>query len=174
MQFSCCPGWAICTLFLNPTWGICSFSKTKWQMPDNCPKGDVHAWNWLSHTFVPCFCAVVASQTNSPIKFGSSCRSWENTLNFKHMVTYTQARRIITVSNIDQVIFFLIINVNVLFLSGHNTASKMQRSYDSLEIQSTLISHSPTKCFVGPRWVVTRDLCLPVPRLSNRIYKKRH
>ena len=99
----------------------------------------------------------------------------EKTRLIKHsMVTDTQARRIITVSNIDQVIFFLIINVNVLFLSGHNTASKMQRSYDSLEIQSTLISHSPTKRFVGPRWVVTRDLCLPVPRLSNRIYKKRH
>ena len=86
-------------------------------MPDKCPRGDVHAWNWLSHTFVPCFCALVASQTNSPIKFGSSCRSWENTLNFKHMVTYTQARRIITVSNIDQVIFFLIINVFVLSVS---------------------------------------------------------
>ena len=84
-------------------------------MPDKCPKGDVHAWNWLSHTFVPCFCAVVASQTNSPIKFGSSCRSWENTLNFKHMVTYTQARRIITVSNIDQVIFFLIMLTHCFF-----------------------------------------------------------
>ena len=56
----------------------------------------------------------------------------EKTRLIKHsMVTDTQARRIITVSNIDQVIFFLIINVNVLFLSGHNTASKMQRSYDS-------------------------------------------
>ena len=56
----------------------------------------------------------------------------EKTRLIKHsMVTDTQARRIITVSNIDQVIFFLIINVNVLFLSGYNTASKMQRSYDS-------------------------------------------
>ena len=26
-------------------WGICSFSKTKCQMPKKCPKGDVHAWN---------------------------------------------------------------------------------------------------------------------------------
>ena len=66
-------------------------------------------------TFVPCFCAVVASQTNSPIKFGSSCKSWENTLNFKHMVTDTQARRIITVSNIDQVIFFLIMLTHCFF-----------------------------------------------------------
>ena len=85
-------------------------------MPDKSPKGDVHAWNWLSHISVPCFCAVVASQTNSPIKFGSSCRSWENTLNFKHsMVTDTQARRIITVSNIDQVIFFLIMLTHCFF-----------------------------------------------------------
>ena len=85
-------------------------------MPYKSPKGDVHAWNWLSHISVPCFCAVVASQTNSPIKFGSSCRSWENTLNFKHsMVTDTQARRIITVSNIDQVIFFLIMLTHCFF-----------------------------------------------------------
>ena len=28
-----------------PTWGICSFSKTKWQMS----VGEGHAWNWLSH-----------------------------------------------------------------------------------------------------------------------------
>ena len=98
----------------------------------------------------------------------------EKTRLIKHsMVTDTQARRIITVSNIDQVIFFLIINVNVLFLSGYNTASKMQRSYDSIEIQSPLISHSPTKCFVRSRWVVTRNLCLPVPRLIHRIYIKK-
>ena len=32
-----------------------------------------------------------------------------------------------------------------------------------LEIQTTLLSHSPTKCFVRPR-VVTRNLCLPEPR----------
>ena len=65
----------------------------------------VHAWNWLSHISVPCFCAVVASQTN-----------WENTLNFKQsLVTDTQARRIITVSNIDQVIFFLIMLTHCFF-----------------------------------------------------------
>ena len=29
-----------------PPWGICSFSKTKWQMPGD---GDGHAGNWLSH-----------------------------------------------------------------------------------------------------------------------------
>ena len=85
-------------------------------MPYKSPKGDVHAWNWLSHISVPCFCAVVASQTNSPIKFGSSFRSWENTLNFKQsLVTDTQARRIITVSNIDQVIFFLIMLTHCFF-----------------------------------------------------------
>ena len=30
--------------FWAPPWGICSFSKTKWQVPDKCPGG-----NWLSH-----------------------------------------------------------------------------------------------------------------------------
>ena len=55
-------------------------------------------------------------QKNSPIKFGSSCKSWKNTLNFKHsMVTDTQARRIITVSNIDQVTFFLIMLTHCFF-----------------------------------------------------------
>ena len=44
------PLWGFC---MNarppPPWGIiCSFSKTKWQMPDKCP-GDGHAWNWPSH-----------------------------------------------------------------------------------------------------------------------------
>lgn len=27
----------------------CSFSKTKWQMPDKCPREDEHVWNWLNH-----------------------------------------------------------------------------------------------------------------------------
>ena len=39
--------------FWAQPWGICSFCKTKWQMPDKCPGGggggDGHAWNWLSH-----------------------------------------------------------------------------------------------------------------------------
>ena len=32
--------------------GICTFSKTRWQMPDKCSPpggGEGHTWNWLSH-----------------------------------------------------------------------------------------------------------------------------
>ena len=159
MQFSWFPGWA-----------ICSFSKTKWQMPDKCPKGDVHAWNWLSHTSVPCFCALVANQTNPPIKFGSSCRSWENTLNQAYYGDWYTSKE-----NNHSLKFwsgnFFLNYVNALFLSGHNTASKIA-TFVWLEIQSTLLSHFPTKYFVRPR-VVTRNSCLPVPRSIHWIYIKK-
>ena len=84
----------------------------------------------------PYFCMCPAFVRSSRVKIirrSNSDRAVgvEKTRLIKHsMVTDTQARRIITVSNIDQVIFFLNY-VNALFLSGHNTASKMQRSYDS-------------------------------------------
>ena len=100
----------------------------------------VHAWNWLSHISVPCFCAVVASQTNSPIKFGSSFRSWENTLNFKQsLVTDTQARRIITVSNIDQVIFFLIMLTPCFFPATIQLAKcNVLMTRDTIDLEATL------------------------------------
>ena len=119
-------GWAICTLFIIPTvefwyerpappWGICSFSKTKWQMPDKYPKGDVHAWNWLSHTSVSC---IGLSSQVKQIRRSNSDRAAgvEKTRLIKHsMVTDTQARRIVTVSNIDQVIFVLIMLTHCFF-----------------------------------------------------------
>ena len=45
----CCPGLGHLYLLFNaPPWGIFTFSKTKWQMPDKCPGGgNGHAWNWL-------------------------------------------------------------------------------------------------------------------------------
>ena len=52
---------------------------------DKCPTGHGHAWNCLSHTFVLLCCRRESNNLfDSPIKFKSSCRSWENMLNFKH------------------------------------------------------------------------------------------
>ena len=44
--------------FWAPSWGICSFSKTKWQMPGG---RDGQAWNWLSHN---------VKKKLFPLKFG--------------------------------------------------------------------------------------------------------
>ena len=46
--------------FWAPPWGICSFSKTKWQMPDKWPGG-----NWLSHNVKKKSC----SRWNSVLQF---------------------------------------------------------------------------------------------------------
>ena len=139
-------------------------------MPYKSPKGDVHAWNWLSHISVPCFCAVVASQTNSPIKYGSSCKSWENTLNFKHsMVTDTQARRIITVSNIDQVVFFLIMLTHCFFPATIQLAKcNVPMTRDTIDLAKPL----QQKALFDPE--LWHETCVFLSLVQSIGYKKRH
>ena len=94
-------------------------------------------------------------------------------LDFRHMVRLIHKQGEQSRSQkLNRSFFSLIYCINVLFLSGHNTVSKMPRSDDSIarEIQSSLPSRASTKFSVRALFVI-QNLCLSLPRLIYRIIK---
>ena len=131
---------------------------------DKCPTNARRGMCTLGIDWAILLCpAFVRSSRIKQIRRSNSDRAAgvEKTRLIKHsMVTDTQARRIITVSNIDQVIFFLIMLTHCFFPATIQLA-KLQLSYDSRYNRPCEATFQQNTLFDPGLWHETRAfLCL--------------
>ena len=70
MQFSCCPGWAICTLFLSPAVGHLQLFQNKMTNARQMPEGGCARLELTE----PYFCALLLCRRRESNKFADQIR----------------------------------------------------------------------------------------------------